>query len=224
MLTRLLEPEVMDDPAEAAEYDAMDHREVNSRFVADLLHFCPGCHGPVLDLGAGTGLIPLLLEKALPGSRVVAVDAAQSMLRLACAHARSQMASPDFLRARAQSLPCADGAFSLVVSNSLIHHVPDPWSVLSEAWRALAPGGWIFMRDLARPDDLGELETLVALHATGESATARRLFADSLHAALTLDEVRASVARLGAPPATVWANSDRHWTWCCRKPWLQGVH
>ena len=37
MLERVLEPEVMDTPAEARDYDAMDHAEVNRLFVDDLV-------------------------------------------------------------------------------------------------------------------------------------------------------------------------------------------
>ena len=37
MLDRELEPEVMDDENEAADYDQMDHSEVNRIFVRDLL-------------------------------------------------------------------------------------------------------------------------------------------------------------------------------------------
>jgi hypothetical protein len=39
------------------------------------------------------------------------------------------------------------------------------------------------------------------------------LFADSLHAALTLEEIRNLVAGLGYDPGHVNATSDRHWTW-----------
>jgi hypothetical protein len=37
MLTRILEPEVMDTPDEAAAYDAMDHSEPNAAFVQRLV-------------------------------------------------------------------------------------------------------------------------------------------------------------------------------------------
>ena len=36
MIPRVLEVEVMDTPAEAADYNSMDHVEVNRRFVDDL--------------------------------------------------------------------------------------------------------------------------------------------------------------------------------------------
>ena len=37
MLPRIPEPEVMDSAAEAEDYDAMDHTQVNRLFVADFL-------------------------------------------------------------------------------------------------------------------------------------------------------------------------------------------
>jgi len=37
MLNRVLEPEVMDTPEDARDYDAMDHSGVNRVFVADFL-------------------------------------------------------------------------------------------------------------------------------------------------------------------------------------------
>ena len=66
MLQRLLEPEVMDTPAEAIAYDDMDHAEVNRQFVADLLAIT-SIDGEVLDLGAGTARIPI--EERLPAPR-----------------------------------------------------------------------------------------------------------------------------------------------------------
>ena len=41
-LKRVLEPEVMDTPEEARDYDGMDHSEVNQLFVDDLLAFVKG--------------------------------------------------------------------------------------------------------------------------------------------------------------------------------------
>src|SRR5262245_44712142 len=42
VLERVLEPEVMDTVEEAVNYDAMDHAEVNRRFVDDLLAVLAG--------------------------------------------------------------------------------------------------------------------------------------------------------------------------------------
>src|SRR5436190_21542514 len=97
-IKRVLEPEVMDSSEEAADYDAMDHLEVNRVFVDDLLGVidsskfkvqCSQLGEPttlnlnVLDLGTGTALIPIELCKRFAGCRVVAADAAVSMLEVA---------------------------------------------------------------------------------------------------------------------------------------------
>ena len=58
MLKRTLEPEVMDSTEEVLTYNEMDHSVVNQSFVDELLANHPPA-GEWLDLGAGTGLIPI---------------------------------------------------------------------------------------------------------------------------------------------------------------------
>ena len=74
------------------------------------------------------------------------------------------------------------------------------------------------VRDLLRPPDEPTLARLVDLHAAGANAHQRQMFADSLRAALTLDEIRALVAGLGFDPAGVRQTTDRHWTWAACRP------
>jgi hypothetical protein len=66
---------------------------------------------------------------------------------------------------------------------------------------------------LLRPDDITTLNKLVDTYAAGSNGHQRMLFAESLHAALTLDEVREMVVKLGYAHETVTQTSDRHWTW-----------
>ncbi|MCA9269522.1 MAG: methyltransferase domain-containing protein, partial [Planctomycetales bacterium] len=115
MLDRILEPEVMDTPDAAREYDAMDHAEVNRRFVDDLLAV-ESTLGDVLDLGTGTALIPIELCKRHDDCRVMAADAAVEMLELArynlevhCLTHRIQLAQAD-----AKAMPFADAMFQTV--------------------------------------------------------------------------------------------------------------
>ena len=42
--------------------------------------------------------------------------------------------------------------FDCVISNSIIHHIPAPLSVLQESIRVVRPGGLLFFRDLMRPE------------------------------------------------------------------------
>lgn len=232
MLDRILEPEVMDTALEARDYDAMDHRAVNRLFVDDLLAALSAVPEStaadareepprtVLDLGAGTAQIPIELCRRTTGLRVIAVDAAAEMLAVAAENVdRAGLAARIALeRADAKRICYPDAAFAAVISNSIVHHIPEPRAVLAEAVRVAAPGGLLFFRDLMRPADRAALDYLVDAYAAGANEHQRRMFAESLHAALTLAEIRALVAELGFSPESVQATSDRHWTWVARRP------
>jgi len=217
-ILRILEPEVMDSLDEARDYDAMDHSHVNRLFVADLLATGP-IDGDVLDLGTGTALIPIELCQQDEECRVMATDAAVAMLELARYNleVRSLTGRIQLAHVDAKKLPYADGQFAIVMSNSIVHHIPEPLAVLRESVRVTAPGGRLFFRDLLRPDSTDALSQLVEQYAGNESAHGRQMFGESLHAALTLNEVRQLVESLGFAPETVQATSDRHWTWSARK-------
>jgi ubiquinone/menaquinone biosynthesis C-methylase UbiE len=242
MLSRTLEPEVMDSREDAWDYDSMDHACVNRRFVEDLLATgfirasSPASVAPssellsqdnedeldpllVLDLGTGTAQIPILLGQATENVRLIAADAAVSMLDLARLNIeiagvrdRIQLDQTD-----AKQMAYGDAMFDVVISNSIVHHIPEPQAVLREAVRVTKPGGLLFFRDLKRPADEAEVDRIVASYAADCNEHQRMLFRDSLHAALTLEEMQALVAELGYAPETVEATSDRHWTWCVRR-------
>jgi ubiquinone/menaquinone biosynthesis C-methylase UbiE len=211
----------MDTPEEAADYDSMDHAEVNQRFVADFLETAvagPSFDRRVLDLGTGTAQIPIELCRR-SDFFVVAADAAQAMLDVARVNIE-RAGLRDRIEPRrvdAKRLPFGDGEFAYVMSNSIVHHIPEPRDVLTEAVRVLAGGGLIYFRDLMRPPSEADLSRLVDLYAAGANPHQRKMFADSLHAALTVEAMRSLVADLGFDPRSVSATSDRHWTWSARK-------
>lgn len=222
-LSRILETEVMDTPEEALDYDAMDHRAVNRTFVDDLIAVLlptpnPESRAPrldILDLGTGTALIPIELCKSYRNCRVMACDAASHMLD----QARYNLAAHDFNdrielhQVDAKALPFQETKFDVVMSNSIIHHIPEPLAVLREAVRVTRPGGLLFFRDLLRPESKEQLHHLVETHAAGANDHQRQMFADSLHAALSLEEIRDLVASLNFPRESVQQTTDRHWTW-----------
>jgi ubiquinone/menaquinone biosynthesis C-methylase UbiE len=218
MLARVLEPEVMDTPEDAADYDAMDHSAVNRLFAADFLVTNPDV-ARVLDVGTGTAQIPIELARQNHSIHITAIDLSEEMLKLA-RHNVTQAGFDGRIRCElrnASAMDYAAGQFSAVVSNSIIHHIPDPRDCLAGMVRLCKAGGRLFVRDLFRPRSLDELRHLVNHHAAGANDHQRQLFADSLHAALTVEEVRALVAALGFAPATVITTSDRHWTWSAVK-------
>lgn len=219
MLPRTLEPESMDDPSEAASYDDMNHSSVNIRFVDDLL--AGGTIGnDILDLGTGTAQIPILLCERMPEIRVMALDAAESMLQLAIYNIEiaSAIERIQLMQGDAKAMDdFEDEMFDCVMSNSLIHHLPEPQPTFAEIYRLTAIGGRIFVRDLCRPGSADTVEDLVTTYAAKETEIAQQLFRQSLHAALTLDEVRQMVVAVGLAADSVQMTSDRHWTLDVRK-------
>ena len=249
-LDRVLETEVMDTAEEALDYDTMDHSEVNRIFVDDLLVAIQGFKLQVsgfksdepastwnlkpetwnstdsavlldiLDLGTGTAQIPIELCRRFEHCRVMACDAAVSMLDQAqynlAAHYFNERIQLKLVDAKA--LPFQETKFDVVMSNSIIHHIPEPISVLREAARVTRPGGLLFFRDLLRPENEEERQRLVATYAAECNDHQRQMFADSLHAALSLAEIRELVAGLGFDPQLVQQSSDRHWTWAASIP------
>jgi ubiquinone/menaquinone biosynthesis C-methylase UbiE len=217
-LSRVLEPEVMDDPLEARDYDLMNHGEVNGRFVSDLLAL-PADVSRTLDVGTGTAQIPIELCRQNASARVLGVDLAFHMLRVGVARVeRAGLAGVVALEPRdAKALGIADGSFTCVMSNSLMHHLGDPGSVFEEMARVLAPAGWLFVRDLLRPDDDAQVERLVALYAAGENERQRALLDASLRAALSLSELAEMTRRAGIGGDVIRKTSDRHWTLAWQK-------
>ena len=213
-LPRTLEPETMDDAVEVQEYGNMDHSAVNGRFVQDLLQAgLPDVR--VIDLGCGNAAIPVLLCQQSADVEAIGVDASIEMLeaarleiefggvqgRISLAHGDCKTME-DF----------EDAMADVVTSNTVLHHVAEPEQMLEQAVRVLAVGGRLFIRDLCRPQNEDAVEALVKEHAGGESEFAQQLLRQSLHAALTLGEIRNLVAELNIPADAVQMTSDRHWT------------
>jgi SAM-dependent methyltransferase len=104
----------------------------------------------VLDLGCGAGMSTTPLYEAFPDAEIHAIDIAAPMLRYG--HARSEaMGIPiHYAQQNAGATTFADGSFDLVVSNLLLHEIPQKLTkeVVAECHRLLAPGGVMVHNDL----------------------------------------------------------------------------
>ncbi len=102
--------------------------------------------GRILDCPCGAGRLgPVLLRRAV---RLVGADLSDPMLR----EAQTVLAAParagrvGFVRAPAQSLPFARGAFDVAVCSRLLHHIADP-AARAQVLRELArvAGRWVVL-------------------------------------------------------------------------------
>ncbi len=213
IMKRILEPEVMDTREEAEAYDAMDHSEVNTSFVERVIEL-GACEGHFLDLGTGTADIPILIAQRLSKIHIVAIDLSVNMLKLGGIHiAEAGLANRIVLdRVDAKSLLYPDQSFDGVISNSIIHHIPDPMPALREISRTVRCGGLILIRDLIRPETPEAAQALVDQYTANDTPYQKKLLYDSFRAAFTIPEVEAMLAQVNFPNATVVQSSDRHWS------------
>jgi len=214
-LSRILEPEVMSGAEEAAEYDEMDFSATDRLFAERAAELARGASS-IVDLGCGNAKIPLAFATLVaPHIRTYAVEMSLEMLSVAARNReRAGIAAERvaFLAADAKRLPFRGGSAGLVVSNSLVHHIPEPRDVFREIARLAGENGAILIRDLVRPDSQVAVDELVARHAAGWSPLQAQLFSDSLHAALTVEEVRQCLTDCGMRGVTVSQITDRHWS------------
>jgi len=92
-----------------------------------------------LDIGCGGGF--LAEELAALGCQVTGVDPAAASIGAARAHAAARGLRIDYRVGSGEDLPVPDAAFGLACCCDVLEHVPDPGRLISEAARALMPGG-----------------------------------------------------------------------------------
>jgi ubiquinone/menaquinone biosynthesis C-methylase UbiE len=213
-MQRILEPEVMDGAQEAAEYDGMDFTEVNTAFAELATHLAPSDPLQVLDVGTGTARIPLILAQLRPQWQITGVDLAKSMLTLGQKNIMQAGLQAQIVLeiVDGKQMPYAVGQFDLVMSNSLVHHLPDPLPFFQEVRRVLKPTGALLLRDLLRPPNEETMEAMVAEVGSDYDEHQTRLFRDSLQASFRLDEIQNLVDQAGLDELQVYQSSDRHWT------------
>ena len=212
-MQRALEPELMDDPEQALAYARADFEEENQGFVDRFLAYYPDLQdGHVLDLGCGPADIPVRLVRALPGCRVTGVDGSAPMIALGREAVRAAgLADRIALRCeRFQDTVLSERA-DAVISNSLLHHVPNALQFWHAVKTLAKPGAAVLVMDLLRPDSPEAAQAIVDRYAAAEPAILRRDFYNSLLAAFTDDEVAAQLTEMNLSRLLVDVPDDRHW-------------
>ncbi|HTJ79479.1 MAG TPA: class I SAM-dependent methyltransferase [Rariglobus sp.] len=114
-----------------------DH--LNTPAFFELLPPVSGLSG--LDIGCGEGHNTRMLARR--GAKMTAIDIAATFIR----HARAEEARASlgitYQEASAVELPFAEGAFAFATAFMSLHDIPETKRVLAEAFRVIAPGGFL---------------------------------------------------------------------------------
>ncbi|MBK1694644.1 SAM-dependent methyltransferase [Chromatium weissei] len=222
-MKRRLEPELMDDAAQALAYAEADFSESNALFMRLLAKLNPGtlAGAEALDLGCGPADISIRFLKTYPQARCTALDGAPAMIELAQTALARLPGVATRCELRCERLPSAQlpsSHFDVILSNSLLHHLPDPQVLWQTIQQVAKPGALVVVMDLMRPASAGWAEALVATYAEGMPEVLRCDFRNSLFAAFEPAEVVAQLAAAGLTTLEVGVVSDRHFAVTGRLP------
>lgn len=212
-MKRVPEPELMDSADQVEAYAAADFAEGNQAFAdraCSALADDPA--GRLADLGCGPGDICLRLAAGLPDWHIVGLDAGPNMLEAAQRAVRGVPFAEriEFRLARLPDPDLPEADFQAVVSNSLLHHLPEPSALWISVRQLGAPGAYVQVMDLDRPASEDEAHALVDRYAADEPEVLREDFFNSLCAAWTAEEVGEQLDDAGLA-LKVDRVSDRHW-------------
>lgn len=101
----------------------------------------------VLDLGAGTGFLSLMLAEL--GHRVTGVDIAPPMVMSAERKAQDQGRAATFRLGDIEQLPDDENTYDLIVGRHIIWTLPNPHEALRDWLRVLRPGGKLALVEFA---------------------------------------------------------------------------
>jgi len=215
-MERVLEPELMCSE-NAAAYANAALGPANVEFCIELVATFPEIATPkplkLLDAGCGPGDIGIWLAQRGAGLSVTLLDASRDMLDFAARRVADAGLGErvDIRQAYVPDAVLEPASFDYVISNTFVHHVPEPRVFWPWARRLLKPDGGLFVRDLRRPSTPAERDALVELHAGDAEPLHKEDYRASLSAALTPAEVEADLNAAELSTLEVLPLLDRYW-------------
>ena len=212
-MKRIPEHELMDDVSQAKAYAEADFSEAHNAFVEYFkVRFPDFSSGEALDLGCGTCDVIIRFAQAFPKTHIIGIDGAQAMLDLGLCELQAKGFAHQITLQR-YKLPDAEllkQQFDAVISNSLLHHLPEPAVIWETMRRCAKPDAPIFIMDLLRPDNQDKAKELVKKYAADTSPILQKDFYNSLLAAYNVEEIGQQLNTAGLGYLTTEIVSDRH--------------
>lgn len=200
-MKRITEPELMNDALQAKAYAEADFESAHSAIIKQFRELLPRLEvtGELLDLGCGPGDISFRFAKLFDQANITGIDGAQTMLDLACTRARDEGLTrrTTFVKAIIPADEIPQKPYSLIVSNSLLHHLHNPdvlWQTIRQHSNSETA---LFIADLCRPDSDKKAKQIVDEFAADEPEILRHDFYHSLLAAFRPEEIKNQLIKAG---------------------------
>ncbi|MCM3878509.1 MAG: metalloregulator ArsR/SmtB family transcription factor [Vicinamibacterales bacterium] len=133
----------------AGQWDRLRDEMFGERFHLGALPAFADPAWTVGDLGCGTGQASAALAPFV--AHVIAVDGSAAMLQ-AAKKRLSVFANIELRRGELEALPIDDARLDAATLMLVLHHLPDPESVLAEVARVVKPGGRLLVVDMLPHD------------------------------------------------------------------------
>ncbi len=114
--------------------------------------------GRVLDIGTGSGNLPIEIAKRAPNSKIIGIDLSKTLIKIARNMAKREGVDNNviFEVGSAYDLKFEDSYFDMVISSMTIHHLKYPAKAFNEIYRVLKPDKEAWIYDLIRDASLKE--------------------------------------------------------------------
>jgi 2-polyprenyl-3-methyl-5-hydroxy-6-metoxy-1,4-benzoquinol methylase len=141
--------------------EVMNRPVYEARLVRHWLPALPGvvkrlqAGGRALDVGCGTGVVPITLAKAFPAATIAGIDLDLASIDIARGYAREAglEGSVRLSALPVEALP-AEPRWDLISTFDVMHDLPDPLGAMQRIRAALSPGGTFLMVEPKVADEL----------------------------------------------------------------------